>query len=130
MVYFFQFFIQQIKVYYYTMVKNPGMVIALSIVSSIILCILIFVIYHIQDFINPLIQMIDNIFNKKASDPLPDSTTNVNDIKIPEQKNSTNISTTKIIIGVTITVVVITGSVGTGLIILSLVGAKGGWGGA
>lgn len=74
--------------------------------------------------------MIDNIFNKKASDPLPDSTTNVNDIKIPEQKNSTNISTTKIIIGVTITVVVITGSVGTGLIILSLVGAKGGWGGA
>lgn len=112
------------------MIKNPGRVIALSIVYSILLCILIFVIYHIQDFINPLIQMIDNIFNKKASDPLPDSTTNVNDIKIPEQKNSTNISTTKIIIGVTITVVVITGSVGTGLIILSLVGAKGGWGGA
>lgn len=124
---FFDQFFQFIKGTIYIIVKNPSILVRFLFIYGSLSLILIFIYFHRQDLIIPIIESIKDLFSVKDEVVKMEVVKPIEEPKI--ESNSTEFSTTTIIIGVTLAVVVLSGSTGAGLIILSIVSASGGWGG-
>lgn len=125
---FFEYLIQIIKTNTYITVKRPEILVRFLFIYGTLTFILIFLYFHQENTIIPIIESVRDLFSIKDEIVEIEPVKPIEEPKTESQSNE--FSTTTIIIGVTLTVVVLSGSTGVGLIILSIVGASGGWGGA
>jgi hypothetical protein len=125
---FFEYLIQIIKTNTYITVKRPEILVRFLFIYGTLTFILIFLYFHQENTIIPIIESVRDLFSIKDEIVEIEPVKPIEEPKTESQSNE--FSTTTIIIGVTLTVVVLSGSTGVGLIILSIVGASGGWVGA
>jgi hypothetical protein len=125
-----ELFFSRLRELFYRIRKDPTMVGKYIFGYGFLTLIFIFLYSHQQDligFFSPLLDEIKNLFIVKEEIVKIEEVKPIEEPKV--KPTSTSISTTTIIIGITITGVVLFG-VGAGLIVIGICASSGGWGGS